>query len=101
MRAVFKFRLKPDPTSAPSTPTRTWRPTSVGLRMNRPLRPTLVGLRIAIAILTIGGVAVEASPQLSSRGYASGFSSPVAFVQDPADRSVQFVVEQDGTIRAV
>ena len=33
--------------------------------------------------------------------YASGFTSPVAFVQDPPDRSVQFVVEQGGRIRVV
>jgi glucose/arabinose dehydrogenase len=36
-----------------------------------------------------------------TRVYASGFSSPVAFVQDPLDRSVQFVVEQGGRVRAV
>jgi glucose/arabinose dehydrogenase len=35
------------------------------------------------------------------RTYASGFSSPVAFVQDPDDAAVQFVVEQGGRIRAV
>ena len=28
-------------------------------------------------------------------------TAPVAFVQDPADQSVQFVVEQNGTIRTV
>lgn len=33
--------------------------------------------------------------------YASGFSAPVAFVQDPADSRVQFVVEQGGRIRVV
>jgi glucose/arabinose dehydrogenase len=33
--------------------------------------------------------------------YASGFSSPVAFVQDPLDRTVQYVVEQTGRIRIV
>ena len=33
--------------------------------------------------------------------YASGFSAPVAFVQDPADPQVQFVVEQAGRIRVV
>ena len=33
--------------------------------------------------------------------YASGFTAPVAFVQDPTDRDVQFVVEQGGRIRVV
>jgi glucose/arabinose dehydrogenase len=33
--------------------------------------------------------------------YASGFTNPVAFVQDPADSRVQFVVEQAGRIRVV
>ena len=55
----------------------------------------------AIPVLLVCGVAGTASAQLGSRVYASGFSAPVAFVQDPADRSVQFVVEQDGMIRAV
>jgi glucose/arabinose dehydrogenase len=33
--------------------------------------------------------------------FASGFSSPVLFLQDPANRAVQFVVEQGGRIRVV
>ncbi len=33
--------------------------------------------------------------------YASGFESPLAFVQDPTDRTVQFVVQQTGRIRVV
>ena len=56
---------------------------------------------IAIAAFLVHGAAADASAQLSSRIHASGFSSPVAFVQDPVDRSVQFVVEQNGTIRVV
>jgi glucose/arabinose dehydrogenase len=35
------------------------------------------------------------------RVQASGFSAPVAFVQDPTDRAVQFVVQQDGRIRVL
>jgi glucose/arabinose dehydrogenase len=42
-----------------------------------------------------------AQTPLRSSIFASGFSSPVAFVQDPADRSVQLVVEQAGRIRVV
>lgn len=39
--------------------------------------------------------------QLQGQIYASGFQSPVAFVQDPTDRTVQFVVQQTGRIRVV
>jgi glucose/arabinose dehydrogenase len=42
-----------------------------------------------------------AHAQLQGQTYASGFQSPVAFVQDPTDRSVQFVVQQTGRIRVV
>jgi glucose/arabinose dehydrogenase len=42
----------------------------------------------------------EAQP-LRTRVYASGFTAPLAFVQDPTDRDVQFVVEQGGRIRVV
>lgn len=38
---------------------------------------------------------------LRTRVYASGLSLPVAFVQDPTDRDVQFVVEQGGRIRVI
>ena len=39
--------------------------------------------------------------QLKAVPYASGFASPVAFVQDPSDAANQFVVQQDGRIRLV
>jgi glucose/arabinose dehydrogenase len=45
--------------------------------------------------------ATEAAAQLRTRVHASGFTQPVAVVQDPADPSVQVVVEQRGRIRAV
>jgi glucose/arabinose dehydrogenase len=35
------------------------------------------------------------------RTHASGFTSPLAVVQDPADRNTQFVVQQNGRIRVV
>jgi glucose/arabinose dehydrogenase len=44
---------------------------------------------------------VHAQGQLRSRVYASGFNLPVAFVQDPTNRTVQLVVEQSGRIRVV
>src|SRR5687768_13387806 len=59
-------------------------------------------MRVATAAWAF--VLVAASPayaQLQGQVYASGFQSPVAFVQDPTDRSVQFVVQQTGRIRVV
>ena len=50
----------------------------------------------ALAIMTIW-----AQSRLRVRVHASGLSSPVAFVQDPLARDVQFVVEQAGRIRVV
>src|SRR5262245_46234971 len=64
----------------------------------------MIGMnRDGVLILMIFAVLfpVTASAQLQSRTFASGFSSPVAFVQDPTNRSVQFVVEQGGRIRVV
>jgi hypothetical protein len=43
----------------------------------------------------------NATAQLSRRVYASGFTSPVAFVQDPSDRTGQYVVQQGGLIFAL
>ena len=56
--------------------------------------------------LILGGLflfatATNSFAQLNSRVYASGFSAPVAFVQDPSDRTVQYVVEQGGLIRVI
>jgi glucose/arabinose dehydrogenase len=47
------------------------------------------------------GQRVTAQSTLSSRVYASGLSSPVAFIQDSTNNSRQFVVEQAGRIRVV
>ena len=61
----------------------------------------------AIAALVVAGAACAiaftliAQAPLRLRVYATGFSSPLAIVQDPVDRSVQFVVEQGGRIRVV
>ena len=55
-------------------------------------------------MLVLCGVAfrlVVAQAPLRLRVYASGFTNPVAVVQDPADRAVQFVVEQGGRIRVL
>lgn len=55
---------------------------------------------LAAAILVLDG-RPRAQSGLRTRVHASGFNQPVAFVQDPTDRGVQFVVEQGGRIRAV
>lgn len=55
----------------------------------------------AILTLLACGFAADAQAQLSSTVYASGFSSPIAFVQDPTDPTVQLVVQQGGRVRVV
>ena len=45
--------------------------------------------------------ALPASAQLRSSVYVSGLTSPVAFVQDPSNPSLQYVVELGGTIRVI
>jgi glucose/arabinose dehydrogenase len=57
---------------------------------------SFVALLLAAAIAT---QPVRAQTVVHSRVYASGLSSPVAFVQDPTNSAVQFVVEQAGRIR--
>src|SRR5205085_6313662 len=62
--------------------------------------------RMIAALICVGvacGIALRlvAQSPLRLRTYASGFTNPLAFVQDPADRAVQFVVEQSGRIRQV
>jgi glucose/arabinose dehydrogenase len=55
----------------------------------------------AIVAVAVGVIALWAQGRVRGQVYASGFSAPVAFVQDPLDRTVQFVVEQAGRVRAV
>ena len=69
-------------------------------------RPIMTsGIRPALAVLSalvLLSASVEtAGPVLGLVPYASGFSAPVAVVQDPTDAAVQFVVEQGGRIRTV
>ena len=42
-----------------------------------------------------------ASAQLRAVTYVSGLSSPLAFVQDPADATIQYVLQQGGRIRLI
>jgi glucose/arabinose dehydrogenase len=53
-----------------------------------------------LAALSIGQL-VRAQTSVKSRVYVTGLSSPVAFVQDPTNNAVHFVVEQGGRIRVV
>jgi glucose/arabinose dehydrogenase len=57
----------------------------------------------ALATSLIACIIVLRAQQARLRAavYASGFSSPIAFVQDPLDANVQFVVEQAGRIRVI
>jgi glucose/arabinose dehydrogenase len=60
----------------------------------------LFSLVIAAVTLAVT-VAGEARAQLTSTVHATGFSSPIAFVQDPTDPAVQLVVQQGGRVRVV
>jgi len=51
-------------------------------------------LFFAIAVVDVGA-------QIRARVQASGFDAPVGFVQDPTDRTTQFVVQQNGRIRTL
>ena len=45
-----------------------------------------------VVLLLLAGGTVDALAQLRTRVHASGFTLPLAFVQDPTDPAVQFVV---------
>jgi glucose/arabinose dehydrogenase len=59
----------------------------------------LAALSVTTAVLALSTGAQ--AQQLRARLHASGFTAPVAFIQDPTDREIQFVVEQGGRIRVV
>ena len=54
---------------------------------------------LTAALIALAGLPAHA--QLRAETYVSGLVSPVGFVQDPGDPSVQYVVEQGGRIRVV
>jgi glucose/arabinose dehydrogenase len=51
--------------------------------------------------LVLGLVDARVHAQLRARVHATGFSQPLAFVQDPTDRRIQLVVQQGGRVRTV
>jgi hypothetical protein len=57
--------------------------------------------RAWLAALFLLVSAVPSAGQLSSTTYVSSLSGPLAFVQDPSNASLQYVVEKGGIIRVV
>jgi glucose/arabinose dehydrogenase len=64
----------------------------------KPMKRAAVIAAIGLLLFEVGG---DAQTSLRSTVYASGFSEPLAIVQDPTDRFVQVVVEQEGRVRVV
>jgi glucose/arabinose dehydrogenase len=58
-------------------------------------------LRRFLAAAAIALVASPAAAQLKIQPFVTGLSVPVAFIQDPTDSTVQYVVQQNGHIRVV
>lgn len=58
---------------------------------------------IAAAVVCVSSLLTGTSvfAQLRPIPYVSGLSAPVAFVQDPADPTIQYVVQQGGRIRLI
>src|SRR3954464_2317574 len=56
---------------------------------------------MACGVLLLAATAPGLQAQLRLRPQVSGLINPVAVVQDPADRGVQFVVQQNGAVRIV
>jgi glucose/arabinose dehydrogenase len=68
------------------------------MRTPQSMRKAVWTAAAAFVVLTRAAVA---SADLRSEVYVTGLTAPLAFVQDPTNRSVQFVVEQGGRIRVV
>jgi glucose/arabinose dehydrogenase len=64
------------------------------------LRHRTFGVAVAAAVLSFLFPGSSAA-QLRGQLYVSGLNHPLAFVQDPADAGVQFVVEKGGVIRVI
>lgn len=56
---------------------------------------------IFFAVALTATLALSAEAQVRATVFASGFSQPLAIVQDPTNPAVQFVLEQRGRIRVV
>ena len=56
---------------------------------------------LPLAIVVAAAAAGQAQSDIRAIVYASGFAGPVAIVQHPTSRTIQFVVEQAGRVRVV
>jgi glucose/arabinose dehydrogenase len=65
------------------------------------MRPRLTAIAVSTVLIACAITLLLSQNRIRSRVYASGLTAPVAFVQDPLDRNVQFVVEQAGRVRVV
>jgi glucose/arabinose dehydrogenase len=63
------------------------------------VRLTMRALALVTSLVLCSTLSAEA--QLRTVTYASGFSSPIAFEQDPSDPAMQYVAEQRGVIRVI
>jgi glucose/arabinose dehydrogenase len=54
---------------------------------------------MTVALFVACGLAANLQAQLRTRVYVTGLQAPIAYVQDPTDRDVKFIVQQDGRIR--
>jgi glucose/arabinose dehydrogenase len=65
------------------------------------MRAIRTALYVALLVASAASIQTIRAQSPRFRVYASGLTSPVAFVQDPTNSTVQFVVEQAGRIRVV
>ena len=56
---------------------------------------------VVLCTLILTGAHVNGFAQIRSELHATGLTLPVAFIQDPTNPAVQFVVQQGGLIRVV
>jgi glucose/arabinose dehydrogenase len=56
---------------------------------------------VAVACLLLVLHGQQALAQLRRVTYVTGLTQPIAFVQDPADATIQYVVQQTGVIRVI
>src|SRR4029078_9149647 len=71
-----------------------WMSLAIRPRYSRGVRTASIVWFFAIAVVDVGA-------QIRAGVQAWGFDAPVGFVQDPTDRTTQFVVQQNGRIRAL
>ena len=59
--------------------------------------------RAVVVCLVLCGLSgpIAAEAQLRTVTYTTGFTSPIAFEQDPSDPAMQYVAEQRGVIRLI